>query len=78
MGSSSRGHDAGLADAEGAAAAAATNQLLTETETRDDRVGRSLVATACKYLEPLAPTVGRGMSDVNTVASNNRRTFVHS
>lgn len=50
------------------AAAAATNQLRVNAESGDERVGRSLVATACKNLEPLTPTVGRGMSDANAAA----------
>ena len=58
MGLSSRRREAELADAEGEAAVA-TNQL--DTESRDERVGRSLVSTACKKLAPLIPTVGRGM-----------------
>ena len=57
-GFSSRRLEAKLADAEGAVAAA-TNQL--DTESRDERVGRSLVSTACKNLAPLIPTVGHGM-----------------
>ena len=58
MGFSSRRRDAGLSDAEGAAAAA-TNQL--DTESRDERVGRPLVSMTCKNLAPHMPMVGRGM-----------------
>ena len=55
MGFSSRRRDAGLSDAEGAAAAA-TNQL--DTESRDEP---TLVSAASKNLALLIPTVGRGM-----------------
>lgn len=72
--SSSRRHEAELADAEDAAAAASN---LLDSESRDERVGSSLVARALKNLEPLMPTVGRGRSDANAAASNRGHTLVY-
>lgn len=46
-------------------------------ETRDDRARRAAVETALKKLKPYLPTIGRGMSEANSEASNKRKPMVH-
>lgn len=75
MGSRSRRHEAERLDAKGAAASAINQQ---DIGSRDERVGRSLVATAYNHLEVLLPTFNRALCGMAADASNWGRTFVHS